>query len=490
MMDIIEKFKPLFYPESVAMFGATSDVRKWGFALFHNLLKGGFPGPMYPVNPKKEEVFGIKAYKRLDDAPGPVDLAIVTIPPENVMDAISQCVRKGVRAAIVNTAGFGETGEKGKALEEEIAATARDAGIVMIGPNSQGVMSTGARLFPQMMGVQPVGGRISMASQSGNIGGTLMGWGRKWNAPMGKFISAGNEATTTCADLIEYFGHDPDTTVASAYIEGLRDGQAFLRAVRKTAREKPLLILKGGRTAAGRGAARSHTGAIAGQEELFDAACRQAGAIMACSLEELFDLSAAFASLPLPRGNRVAVLTQGGGWGVLAADAAQALGLEVVQLPDKAISELDKILPDRWSKRNPVDLAAGGGRGVVEKCLEILLECENVDAVAMLGMGPAAILKWNMRDSPVHAPERILELSARADSIEEKITGFTMDSMRKSGKPVVCSSDVVGSPFEGESPAARMMRDAGLVMYSSPERCIRVLAALVLYANKRATLYG
>ena len=488
MTEITEKFKALFYPQSVAMFGATSDVRKWGFALFHNLLKGGFDGPMYPINPKKDEVFGFKSYKTLSDAPGPVDLAIVTIPPETVPEAISQCARKGVRAAVVNTAGFGETGERGRSAEEEIAKLARAAGIAMIGPNSQGIMSAPARLFPQMMGVQPLGGRISMASQSGNIGGTLMGWGRKWNAPMGKFVSAGNEAVTTCADLIEYFGHDSDTSVASAYFEGMRDGASFLRAVKETSRKKPMLILKGGRTAAGRGAARSHTGAIAGEAELFDAACRQAGAIVARSLEELFDLSAAFAMLPLPRGNRIAILTQGGGWGVLAADAAQASGLDVVVLPQEAISKLDQLLPDRWSRRNPVDLAAGGGRGVVEKCLEILLDCDNVDAVVMLGMGPAAILKWNMNDSPVHAPERVVELSARADSIEETITRFTIESMKRTGKAIVCSSDVVGSPFEGESPAVRIMIEHGLVMYGSPERCVRVIAALAAYSRYRNSL--
>lgn len=488
MTSIIEKYKPLFYPQSVAMFGATSDVRKWGFALFHNLLKGGFPGPMYPINPGKDEVFGVRAYKSLADTPGPVDLAIITIPPEIVINVISQCAQKGVRAAVINTAGFGETGEKGKAVEDEIAKIARAAGIVMIGPNSQGIMSASGKLFPQMMGVQPAGGRISMASQSGNIGGTLMGWGRKWNAQLGKFISAGNEAVTTCADLIKYFGHDPDTSVATAYIEGVRDGASFFRAVKETARKKPIVILKGGRTAAGRGAAKSHTGAIAGEAELFDAACRQAGAIVARSLEELFDLSAAFTGLPLPRGNRIAILTQGGGWGVLGADAASALGLDVVALPDDAISKLDQVLPDRWSRRNPVDLAAGGGRGIMEKCLEILLDCQNVDAVVMLGMGPAAVLKWNMSDSPVHTPERVIELSARADAIEDNITHFTIDSMRRTGKPIVCSSDVVGSPFESESSAARIMRDEGLVMYGSPERCVRVISALATYSKYRNSL--
>jgi len=483
MADLIEKFRPLFYPRSVAMFGATSDVRKWGFALFHNLVKGGFPGNIYPLNIKKDEVLGIKAYKSIAEIPAAVDLAVITIPPEGVPDALTQCARKSVKSVVVNTAGFGETGEKGKAIEKEMAEIAGAAGMVLIGPNSQGIMSAPGKLFPQMMGVQPPGGRISMVSQSGNIGGTLMGWGRKCNTLLGKFVSAGNEAQTSCADLIRYFGHDPDTSVACGYIEGVRDGASFISAVRETARNKPIVILKGGRTAAGRGAARSHTGAMAGEAGLFDAACRQAGAILANSLEELFDLVAAFASLPLPRGNRVGIITQGGGWGVLAADAAHVSGLEIVKLPDDATARLDQILPERWSRRNPVDLAAGGGRGVLEKCLEILISCENIDAVAMLGMGPAAILKANMQGSPFYTQERIEDLSSRADSIEEDITRFTIESMKRSGKPIVCSSDVIGSPYESESPAVRTMREQGLVMYSSPERCVRVLAGLAAYSK-------
>lgn len=485
MNDIVSKFQPLFYPRSVALFGATDDVRKWGFALFHNLLKGGFEGTLYPINVRKDTIFGIKAYKSLAEIPQSVDLVVIAIPPLGVIQAVKECAELKVGAVVVNTAGFAETGAQGKAMEEKIQYIAKCAGFPLIGPNSQGVMSTPAKLFPQMMGIQPLGGKISMVSQSGNIGGTIMTWGRKWMASLGKFVSSGNEAVTTSAELIEYFSFDVQTKVIGAYIEGVKDGAQFANALRTATVEKPVIILKGGRTDAGSNATASHTASMAGEIEVFNALLRQTGAIKADNLEELFDFLSAFNSLPLPKGKNVAIITQGGGWGVLAADTARECGLHLAKLPQQAIKELNAVLPDRWSHGNPVDLAAGGGRGVVEKCIEVLIRCHSVDAIALLGMGTSAILKWNMKDSPVHSPERISELSKRADDIEEKLTGFVIDAMREYKKPIVCSSDVVGSPHEAESPAVKIMKEAGLIIYPSPERCMRTLSVLAQFSTRK-----
>lgn len=485
MTENTMQFNKLFYPNSVAMFGATSDVRKWGFALFHNLLKGGFDKPIYPIHLKKDEVFGVKAYRSLDEIPGDVDLAIIVIPPRAVLDALDQCARKGVGAVVVNTGGFSETGEDGRDLEKKVARLARDAGMILIGPNCQGIMNTDAKLFPQMMGVYPPGGRISLLSQSGNIGGNLIGWGKKWNVHFGKFVSTGNEAVTTCADLINYLGTDPDTDVVCAYIEGVRDGAAFVKAVNGASRNKPVLILKGGSTEAGRAAAKSHTGSMAGQAHIFNAACKQAGAIATGSLEELFDLAAAFSALPLPGGNRVAIITHGGGWGVLAADKAQKAGLKLAELPQNAVEVLDEILPDRWSRGNPVDLAAGGGRGIVEKVLDVLIDLENVDAVLMLGIGSAVIFKRNIGGSSYHDRERIDKLSARAEEIEESATKYALETIKRTGKPILCCSEVVNSPYEAESAAFKIMAENGMVLYPSPERCVRTLAAMAGYSQRR-----
>lgn len=485
MNSVVSKFRPLFYPRSVALFGATDDVRKWGFALFHNLLKGGFDGALYPINVRKDTVFGIKAYKAIADVPQHVDLAVIAIPPDGVPQALKECAEHKVGAVVINTAGFAETGHQGKSLEEQIKIIANGAGFPLIGPNSQGVMSAPAKLFPQMMGVQPIGGTISMVSQSGNIGGTIMTWGRKWNNPLGKFVSSGNEAVTTSAELIEYFSQDEHTKVIGAYIEGVKDGAHFAKALRYASARKPLVILKGGRSDAGAKATASHTASMAGEIAVFDALLKQTGTIQARCLEELFDFLSAFNSLPLPKGKRIGIITQGGGWGVLAADTARECGLELAELPHSAIEKLNSVLPDRWSHGNPVDLAAGGGRGVVEKCIEIVIQCENVDAIALLGMGTSAILKWNMKDSPVHSPERVAELSQRADAIEEKLTQFTIEVMREYQKPIVCSSDVIGSPHETESPAVKIMREAGIIIYPSPERCIRTLSALTEFSLRK-----
>lgn len=491
MTSLLERFRPLFHPESVAVIGASATPQKWGFGILHNLVQGRFKGPVYPINPKQKEIFGIPAFPSVEETPGKVDLAILAIPPEKVLQAVESCGRKGVRALVIITAGFGETGHEGRELQDKIAQTIKRYDMIAIGPNCQGIMCTQARLFGQFIWIFPGTGKISMVSQSGNVGASLIGRAMAYGTGFSKFVSSGNEAVTKCWELIEYFGEDPETEVIAAYIEGVSDGRAFVDALKKVTPRKPVVILKGGVTDAGSSACASHTGALAGSIETFNAACEQAGAVIVNTLDDLFYAVATFASQPLPRGRRVGIVTWGGGWGVLAADACVRENLVMPPLPEELVKEMSGYLASRWSHNNPVDLAATQSREALMRSVELLVRSDAFDAVIQLGIGVSTFFKRMVNNSFFFkAPERMEAMEAAvvaAENMDRRFCEKVMSLSRETGKPILPSSDTSSTPSE-DNIALNTLKREGRLIYPTPFHAARALGLLARYADFKKRL--
>ena len=377
----------LVAPRSVAVVGASADTSKWGGMVVANLLLGGFEGPIYPVNPKGGIILGLPVYATIADLPEAPDLALVTVPAALVEQVVEECGRKGVAAAVVVSAGFSELGADGKALEDGVVEAASRHGMALVGPNCMGVISAHHRLYATgFMVLRPLPGGASFVSQSGNLGTQLLAAAERRKGGIGKFIGVGNEAMIDAVDFIHYLGRDPETSTIVSYMEGFDDGRRLLDVTRATSLLKPVVVLRGGMSAYGQKAAASHTGAMASSSAVFEAAARQSGMIVTTDPDEFMDLTFALSYLPLPRGKRVAVLTMGGGWGVLVADEVARCGLELAELGPDVVDALNKILPHFWSHGNPVDLVATVTSGVPEAALEAVVASPDVDAVIVLGV--------------------------------------------------------------------------------------------------------
>ena len=359
------EFNRFFAPRSLAFMGASGDTNKWGYRILANIVHGGFPGKIYPVNPKGGEALGLQFYRRLEEVPEVPDLVVIVVPPVAMIDTIKGCISKGIKAGVVVTAGFAEVNESGAAMQDEIVTLAREGGMRLIGPNCFGILSPSAKLYAQMPPIFPPEGRIAVVSQSGNVGLTIARRAMALDFGCSRMISIGNEADLHAEDFMEYLADDDKTAVILAYIEGFKDGRRFFQVSRDTSFKKPIVMIKVGETEAGASAARSHTAALSGSAEVFGGISRQAGIIRANNLLELMNLGYGFLCHPIPKGRRVAIATLGGGWGVLAADACARLGLDVVKLPKEVINELDSFLPAWWSRNNPVDLVAGSADAII-----------------------------------------------------------------------------------------------------------------------------
>ena len=324
----------VFAARSVAIVGASANPAKWGGQIMLNILTGGYEGAVYPVNGRGGEIFGKTAYASISDIPDAPDLALIAVPAGKVLDLVEECGRAGVRAVVVITSGFSEVSPEGGVLECQIAAAASAHGMALIGPNCMGVMSSWHRLYATgALIMHPTPGPASFISQSGNMGIQLMASAEDRQGGIGKFVGVGNEALFDTTDLLEYLGRDPETGLILAYIEGVDDGRRFMRVARDTCRRKPVLVLRSGVSEYGRRAAASHTGAMAGSAKVFEAVVRQSGLIATTDPDEFLDLAFSLSYMPLPRGRRVAVITMGGGWGVLSADEVWRQGLQLAALP-------------------------------------------------------------------------------------------------------------------------------------------------------------
>jgi acetyltransferase len=396
----MEPISGFFKPSSVAIIGASGTKGKVGNIVLNNILYGskdnedknvvgGFKGSIFPINPSAKEISGLKAYPSVSEVPQKVDMAVICIPPKGVLPAIEDCGKSGVKSAVIITAGFSETGSEGGSTEKNILDMANKYDIRIIGPNCLGVISTFADLNASFGDATPNRGPISFVSQSGALCTSVIQYSFEEFLGFSNFVSIGNKSDVDDSDLIEYFHSDPNTKCIMLYIESLKNARKFFLTARKVVRDKPIVAFKSGYTEEGAKATSSHTGSIAGSDAAYAAAFKQSGVFRAHTLSELFDASRALAYMPVPKGENVAILTNAGGPGVLAADTAYTLGMKLVQLSDDTIEQLNKICPPNWSHRNPVDIIGDATAYRYDDALKILMRAKEVDAIILL-LAPTA----------------------------------------------------------------------------------------------------
>jgi acyl-CoA synthetase (NDP forming) len=472
---------PFFDPRTVAIVGASTTFAKWGTIIFHNVLLGGFAGKIYPVNPNRREIFGLPAYKSLAAIPGPVDLVVIIVPTEKVIGVLNEAGDKGTKAAIIITAGYSETGDDGKRLEEETIRVARRHGIRVIGPNCMGIVSMPAHLTSWMPSYIPEPGRVSVVTQSGNMGSSIATSVVRRGLGIARVISTGNEADLTTVDFIDFLSEDPQTDIILSYIEGVEDGSGLLRSLRRVSRKKPVVVIKAGSTQAGARASASHTGAMVGSDTVFTAALRSSGAIRAQDIDEMIDYAAVLSSQPIPRGNRVGVITLGGGWGVMAADALAQHGLDVVTLRPETIDRLNAMLPPYWSRGNPVDLVAGLKDGDFKKPLTTLLESDYIDSLMLLGIGYGGLRGRFILGSPyshLYDMKEIGDYFVRADETTAQAIISLIDVYKKPIIPVVDQRIL-----EEDNRFKEILKGKGILLFPSPLRGAIALSGLVRYGH-------
>ncbi|MDY6844394.1 MAG: CoA-binding protein [Thermodesulfobacteriota bacterium] len=483
MSRIVERIDSLFNPQSIAFIGASKKPGKWGFIIFLHLLMSSYNGKVYPVNPNEKEVLGVPSYPSLDDIPYDVDLAYVTIPQDKVIDIMQECIKKGVKAVILIAAGFGEIAEENKELEKEIASIAERGNLVVMGPNCNGIVSASCGLCALMPAFFPKKGHIAVVSQSGNIGNSILVRGMEHNIGFSRYISSGNESHLCSEDYIEYYGEDDETKVITAYIEGIKDGRKFFEVAKRVTKKKPIILLKGGTTAFGASAAKSHTGSMAGSAEVFASMCRQAGIIGVNNLDEMFDIASSFLCQPLPKGNNVGIVTGGGGWGVVVSDACAREGLNLPDLEPETISALDQILPSWWNKGNPIDTVAGQNRAAFIDAMEILIKSDYIDSAIGLGIGFSAMTGDAYSTSKFRSQFKELDMPGHSASQDLKTAEKIIKLKNEYKKPILLATDAAVMAKSHEHSVFKMYEDEGIIVFPTPDRATRVLAKLTHYKN-------
>ncbi len=378
--------RPFFMPSAVAVVGASRDPSSIGGRLLDALVANGFRGPIYPVNPRAANIGTLRVYPSVRAVPGPVDLAVISVPRQAILNVVDDCAARGVRALIVITAGFAEIGAEGKEVQQKLLEKIRGYGMRMVGPNCLGLMNTdpavclNASFAPEF----PPPGRIAFSSQSGALGLAIINLARQRSLGLSKFVSIGNKADVSGNDLLQYWEEDPLTDVVLLYLESFGNPRRFARIAKRVSRRKPIIAVKAGRTSAGRRAASSHTAALAASDVAVDALFHQTGVIRAETLDEMFDLASALSTQPLPLGKRVAILTNAGGLGILCADTCEGHGLAVQELSEGTKGSLKTFLPATASVANPVDMIASASAADFERAVDILLGADEVDALIVL----------------------------------------------------------------------------------------------------------
>ena len=478
-MNLSQHLDYLFNPRSVAVIGASSIPGKWGCDILNLLLTRG-DRKVYPINKNRPEVLGVKAYRSLGEVPGPVDFAVITISSEALPAAIEDCVQKGVKTALVISGGFSETGKDGAKLEREVAKIAGKGGVRFIGPNCAGHFNTRSELFTAPYLPTTREGPVSFVTQSGNLGLIVLAIGYEAGLGFSKYVSSGNEADLSFEDYLEYLGQDDETKVILGYIEGFRESRRFLELAREITKKKPIVIMKVGATDSGARAARSHTAALSGSDELCDAAFRQAGVIRVGEVSDLIDISLVLLGQPMPRGKRVAVLTVGGGLGVIAADALISCGLELPQLSPATMEKLNIVLSGRWSRGNPVDTSGD----ISYPCLSPLLEDEAIDAVLIAGPVWAPVGFSALISTPPWERDNLADLDQLLRAVEEESLrnlDATMELMHRHRKPVIFSAWATGDVKDGK--LYKKLQRNHLTPSPTPDRAAKALARLVEYSE-------
>lgn len=378
--------RAFFNPNAVAVIGASENPEKLGHAVVRNLVEGGYAnvGKVYPINPKSQEILGLPTFPSVLDVPGPVDLAVIVIPYLLVPDALITCGEKGIQGIVIISAGFREAGKEGVERERELIKIARQYNMRIIGPNVLGILDTFTPLNASFAADSPPQGPIAITSQSGALGTAILDWAQAGSLGLSKFVSLGNKADVNEIDLLKEWGQDDKSKVILMYIEELTNGQAFLQTAKEVSQIKPVVAIKSGVTISGARAVSSHTGSLAGSEQAYQAAFRQAGVIKADSMEELFDMALAFGYQPLLFGKNIAVVTNAGGPGILATDALERAGLSLAQFETKSIQVLEQTLPDAASAANPVDVLGDARSDRYKLALDVVIADPNVDGIMVI----------------------------------------------------------------------------------------------------------
>lgn len=486
-----KKLLSCLYPESTVFIGASATPGKWGHMLLTSTLFGNYKGKIFLVNPRGTKIAGFQAYKSLEDIKEDIKLAIVTIPANKVLDIIPSLKRKNVKVLLLITSGFSETGNKGAILEEKIVKEAYDAGILILGPNTMGIANPYINFYCSAAHAYPRPGSTAIVSQSGNMGTQLLVFAQQQNIGIRAFVGSGNEAMISMEDYIKAFEKDELTKTIVLYIESIKNGRNFFETASKFAQKKPVMVLKGGRTDLGKRAAKSHTAAMASDTKVFNAACRQAGIIQVKEPVELLDLSAVFSSLPLPKGNKVGIITFGGGWGVITTDLCAENNIIVPKLPDYIVKDLNKILPQFWSHDNPLDIVGEGGIDIPKICLEKLLEWDECDAVIHLGIHGRRVLMNNMIKSALKTDPDIDSKAALAAqqigvSHENDFIDHVIKLTHKYEKPILGVSLLTDNT--SKTIYSRKGFEYKSVCFPSPERAVKALKEMCNYNVWKKTI--
>ncbi|MCD6319637.1 MAG: acetate--CoA ligase family protein [Candidatus Desulfofervidaceae bacterium] len=436
----------LFSPKSVAIVGASTHEGKIGHILVQNLLKYKYKGKIFPINPKADEILGLKVYPSLEKIPEPVDLVIIAVKPEAVLETIKVCGQKNIQAAVVISAGFKETGPQGARLEEELKRLAQENGVRLLGPNCVGLIDTNSRLNASFATGMPERGNIGFFSQSGAMCIAVLDWALGEKIGFSKFVSLGNKADISEIDMLLALGEDETTKVILGYLEGVEDGHTFIQVAQEVSKKKPIILIKAGVTSAGAKAVSSHTGSLAGSESAYQAAFKQSGIIRAHTVTELFNYAFSFAVQPLPKGPRLAILTNSGGPGIVAADACDQSSLQLVRLQARTVEKLRSFLPPMASFFNPIDILGDAHVDRYDKALEILTQDDNIDAILVL-----------------LTPTATIEVKETAEVI--------VKHAKEADKPIICS-------FMGKvqvEKGVKYLKKHGIPNYLCPEDAVDAL---------------
>ncbi|MDD5217100.1 MAG: acetate--CoA ligase [Candidatus Omnitrophica bacterium] len=452
--------KPLFEPKSIAVIGASRRKEMAGYSVLHNLITVGYKGKIYPVNPKADEIEGVKCYPSIKDLPEAAELAVMAIPSTAVPQTLKECAERGTKAAVIISAGFREIGAEGKKLEDEVKRIADTFNIPVLGPNCLGNINTdpSVMLNASFSRTMPQVGNIAFISQSGALCAAILDYAKGENIGFSKFVSIGNKTDITELELLRYLRDDPKTDVILLYVEDLVDGRGFIEAAREItgdiARPKPILAIKSGRTVQGAKAASSHTGSLMGTDEVYDAIFAQAGVLRVDSVSEIFDYAVAFANQPLPKSKRVAIVTNAGGPGIMATDACVRYGLEIAKMEDSTVEALKKVLPPTSNFSNPIDVIGDARADRYEYALKCVMNDPNVDALLII-LTPQAMTE--------------IDETARVVVKLAKETDKTL---------IACfmgNSDVISG--------AKILNENRIPQYVFPEEAARALGAMVRYRN-------
>lgn len=484
--------KDIFHPGSIALIGASNTFGKWGQVILSNILAGGFEGKVFPVNPKGGKLFGLDVFTSVRDISHAVDLAFITTPAHTVPGLLEKLGEKKVKGAVIISSGFSETDAAGKKLEKEIVDIACKNDIWIIGPNTMGMICPHAGLFATGSHPRPKKGSVAFISQSGNLGNQLVHWAEQQGVGISLFVGSGNEAMLACPDYLEYLAHDSNTRYIVLYVENVGDGIRFMETAEKINRKKPVILLKGGITAAGKKAAASHTGAMSGDDAVFRGACRQAGILNVSVPSDLLSLSAGFSTLPLPLGNRVGIVTLGGGWGVVTADECSQKGLVVPEIPNRVVVAIGKYLPEFWSRGNPVDLVGTRNLEAPAVAVEELMKWDGIDAVICLGIiGRHELVKQILESTRRADPEASEDFLAHVEKMgrefEEDFIAQMAGFMETYQKPVIGVS--LAATDKGTVRAVPGSQYGGVV-YQTPETAVNVLAQMVSYSRFLSKIKG